>query len=730
MVEPSHPDVVESLPDPPDLSPPDANPKADAAAAPAPAPAPATWADVTAVFDRAGAQLGPGELVHSADFTLQGAMCASDVGDARMDPGLGAGAVASVAERRAAGALRPDAALSPAEALHVADYLTRALGAWLGGSASLAQSVYTCLYAHDAARELRAPHVRAVVCAAVRECAGAMEAVREAGVCAEEDVCLQLPGFGPMDEVPSAQALADELARAEDEHRREQHHGRRDPVADALCARLRVHRTLLQLHVALDSLRLDAARRAAKAALAALEHAAEGAELAQEPAGAYEPRIAMRVEAPAVLRGAELPELADAVAVLRRHVEGLARACAVPLDAGGVDLLRLLHWTLQFSETSPDVFARSWLLRALRSPECSAGASMAERVSRSLLAFPLPAAWVRDAESAALIEHLAGVWEVTFETVCSNRSRMRRKTFELLRHWDAAQSVAIEVDQLLAAAHPLPPAPPSAVPSSIRSGGLFMGYASSLKLLFMALYLQLGFELGLFAPREYAVVFWYLDFLLGMRRSQYIEIRAVSLLMARKVKAKPQKAGKKGREAPQPPVEDPDVSCPLLYLMEAEFFCTRATFRMVSALLAYGAAKKAEPVYGSEEALFEYRFRVFQYFMIPQPLTFQNWVETGDFRKFSGDALINGALDSFKACKAALVCYSKSIVDMNEIPLIAPPKVQSWTRLLVVNMLNIQLIQSNPDRNSKEFTVDNAPVYDWSLCPSFPTITLPKIRRI
>ena len=96
--------------------------------------------DVEAALQRASAELAVGELLQAEDFSLFATMSAVEVGDAKLDAGMGASAGRSVPLEETA-----PLALSLAAQLAVSDRLLALEATWHGGH-TLAQTVFTCLY--------------------------------------------------------------------------------------------------------------------------------------------------------------------------------------------------------------------------------------------------------------------------------------------------------------------------------------------------------------------------------------------------------------------------------------------------------------------------------------------------------------------------------------------------------------------------------------------------------
>lgn len=122
-------------------------------------------------------------------------------------------------------------------------------------------------------------------------------------------------------------------------------------------------------------------------------------------------------------------------------------------------------------------------------------------------------------------------------TFCQNRCRVRRTLCHTIRSWDALQADAEEIDQLLrvktqelvaleaaqAAASGVTPGvgPAATMASSVDpSAWPLSAWTYLYKLRQMEWVVQLGFELDVYQPDEYAGMYWYLN-LLSKQRLEY-----------------------------------------------------------------------------------------------------------------------------------------------------------------------------------------------------------------
>lgn len=104
--------------------------------------------EVTALLAAASCQLSVGQLLHGESFSLYEAMSAIEVGNPKMDAGVGAPAT-TLEQRLQQGAAPTD--LSNDQMLAIIDKLMVMEASWHSGN-PLAQTIYTCLYVLQPAR--------------------------------------------------------------------------------------------------------------------------------------------------------------------------------------------------------------------------------------------------------------------------------------------------------------------------------------------------------------------------------------------------------------------------------------------------------------------------------------------------------------------------------------------------------------------------------------------------
>eukprot|EP01080_Neovahlkampfia_damariscottae_P001903 gene1903-1043_t len=155
-----------------------------------------------------------------------------------------------------------------------------------------------------------------------------------------------------------------------------------------------------------------------------------------------------------------------------------------------------------------------------------------------------------------------------------------------------------------------------------------------LTLFVMKLYLEMGFELNLYHQYEYYYIFWYLDYVSGMR------------LKKNKILYKTSEFKKKKKKKYQQQFEGRDM------FLEGEYLLIRGISRLLSFFVKEGSDFHIYPFkYGSEKLTFENRFSPFYSVIHPTPLDFKSFKKLTNLTKYSSIDLLKGSVDSFDQSK-------------------------------------------------------------------------------
>ncbi|CAG8633316.1 6278_t:CDS:10, partial [Acaulospora morrowiae] len=227
-----------------------------------------------------------------------------------------------------------------------------------------------------------------------------------------------------------------------------------------------------------------------------------------------------------------------------------------------------------------------------------------------------------------------------FRILCHNRSRQRRNMCKVIADWDLLQEGAENIDtelQTLAKEEPL----------ESEEGPSYSFHLSSWvyirKLTLLEDILFLGFELDLYGNHEFVMMYWYLDYILGVHH-RHLERTRLHVADHRKFKRQQTHI----QFAPPP---SPSVSLIITHqmlTMARQDIC-RGIHRAIIALQKTGHYVPPKLEFDDENARFSHRFRMYSNLGSPATLTFQDFKETTRLDNITAIDLMNIALQNFQS---------------------------------------------------------------------------------
>lgn len=230
-----------------------------------------------------------------------------------------------------------------------------------------------------------------------------------------------------------------------------------------------------------------------------------------------------------------------------------------------------------------------------------------------------------------------------FRSFCQNRCRIRRILCHGALEWDSIQADAEEIDGYLqtlvnekAVAYPKGEEPTYSYPLS--------SWIYHNKLIQLRYVVQMGFELSIYAPHEYASMYWYLSHLSSLHLSH---LERISYFITAQT---------------QPPAnmtanainQEKDDAIRWLFkhfgILKATDTLACALHRVYILLQRHGHFTKVTPTYASEELRFELRMRPFQHLSIPEPLTYEQMDRLSNLSTLSDREILEQAS---RLCAAA-----------------------------------------------------------------------------
>lgn len=358
-------------------------------------------------------------------------------------------------------------------------------------------------------------------------------------------------------------------------------------------------------------------------------------------------------------------ERAEAFSFFQRLFTDSSTAFQV-FDAPTSEDLLVAYWNFMSQKPQPAVYVRSLLQSFLDLNNKVLGSQpVKDFIFQDLRLLVLPASPLLDAANDAVeapsdprfqiasqlnqfVSRYGQSFTNIFRTYCLNRPRVRRTLCHAAIEWDQIQADAEDIDTVLqgliheqAILYPWSEAPTFSYPLS--------SWVYHYKLVQLRLIVQMGFELSVYAPYEYARMYWYLSHLCGTHLSHLERISYFVSSGEQQQKPKNKSKGQKD-QAVQETMQQ-------LYRhfswLKATETLAKALHRLFIFLQRHGHFAPPSPTYASDELRFELRMRPFMHLSIPEPLTYEEVDQSTTLADLSdGDILDQAAKLSLAAKKA------------------------------------------------------------------------------
>ncbi|KAL6075629.1 N-alpha-acetyltransferase 35 NatC auxiliary subunit, variant 2 [Balamuthia mandrillaris] len=349
------------------------------------------------------------------------------------------------------------------------------------------------------------------------------------------------------------------------------------------------------------------------------------------------------------------------------------------------------EFLLLFTYDAPDIITRSRLKIFCFHSRKILGVRAIQDVLRDCLKeFPLPPDVIDNPLTSSFFDKVCKVLVLQFKLLCFNRSRQRRKFVRCLDDWAVLLHEAESLDQLIAQRkQEKKKAPTPLQPDTFIYW--FFSWTMDQTILVMIHYLLLGFELEIYNPLEYCMLFWYLDYLFSVQLKNQLDMRErtrqvtgapLPLHLRNKTggattgsgsvgggRGKRKGGGGRGskrgasQQTTSTTVTDsstPDIKIPPMehyqYFIYAQRKLCSGLFRMIiGANMELGQDPSYDPTpYGSMESRFFNRFSVFHRLPQPQPLHPTHFRSTTNYSTFKVEEIYGTATENLREAKASI----------------------------------------------------------------------------
>eukprot|EP00960_Hanusia_phi_P068185 766781-Hanusia_phi.AAC.1 len=367
---------------------------------------------------------------------------------------------------------------------------------------------------------------------------------------------------------------------------------------------------------------------------------------------AIQPRLNMKLMAPSPPRPVPILDLSAAFDELEEQLCFLRTLCLkLPFITSLCQLQHLLEGYTSASP-APGALPRSFLRLLLTSGNFLGGEHTQQLVRQSMVDYLLPEQALDNVTAASFI-HTASKLVLNYCTSsCYNLGRQRRRMARSIDDWAHAQLEAELVDQTVFLVYD------GRQPCLLsETGAFFSGWLLDQMLVMVVRYFELGFQLRLYAGYEHSMLYWYMDYLLGVRLNCqpsifYPKSRQHQLEESKGAAEKGGKGGGKKKEKAKGQAgkgggsKKSEPSLEQLMLETKQALC-RGVFRLIAGLGRERIYELDELSRATLPLRFQRRFGPVMRLEQPHALSFLHYEENTDASQYHPSELYGAAAESF-----------------------------------------------------------------------------------
>ncbi|TMW55837.1 hypothetical protein Poli38472_008485 [Pythium oligandrum] len=465
--------------------------------------------------------------------------------------------------------------------------------------------------------------------------------------------------------------------------------------------------------------------------------------LSGKPFG-FDPALNRLISSSTPPREVALPTLDDALAIYQKLLEELVAVCSPGVWTTMEEVRVFLS---DFSRKKPGIIARSFVLLYLYCDKKIYGKhGFMDWLTEEMVLNGVPSVLLSTQEGVQFSSRSIETVYESLKVYLFNRSRQRARIEYLLEEWGVLQLEASVIDERFTTEMSIPKA---------TYPRYFTAWTLEQVVVLMLQYVSLGFELELYAPSEYSMVYWYLDYLYGSRLQNLNFTWGFIDKMKEIMKDHPRGRGKAGKEENQAGKDDTEETMDptkARYLREMSY-CEMQRSLMRAFFQAFAAMEREElvsatlPTYGTHAIRFQHRFAPFQSLQYPAPLVYEDYLKNSDFSRFAVDLIYKSVEECFKATRthaeqALLSAISASTATEDETGDATTPvhgdEIKQALQVAIANAVRLArreqeqaAAQGKAGRKSRNHQVStlNAPTtfsdaVEFSLHPYFPLLRL------
>lgn len=651
------------------------------------------WADISFLLDSACEDLRDGELIHGENFNLFAAMSALEIMDPKMDSGI-VRRYYSVDEAIDSGAapipLSSDRTLDVQCVIDIMDHLLSCEATWHKGH-SLAQTVFSCIYLLKPDRTTSHALLHSY-CRVIRAtCNLVVSVVSDARTNEEEDLFtmtygLPLKGDGDEKCLSMLHAVEETIARqlrackappskrrvVEDMEPLQTNPDLEEEYCKALLCRIRFRKhffhaltamrrpqgrglELARKHIASCLSELDSILKSSKFlcsnACGTCEDGLEDRTTASgcQPIG-FDASLNCRLSAPTPPRAIKILSWIKGVEYFQKLLHDLDILCSYSLDP----LLEgVLHFVIEFHKFQPDLVARAHLQVLLIHDGKLYGRDPVFTVISKAAALPEV---LKDYEiQNEVLGQLGQLVINLLKILCTNAAWQRRKLGKILQDWRVSymqlelgfkkefREISSTLDENLCA----------------KISKHILIWVEEQTYWVASRFLLLGFDLELYSPSEYCMVYWYM-YVVFIRLAEKTHLKMLTSHETGKRKAKKKKDSLKdlARDYQIPPA---------VLLLQCHIYLAEALTMMLAALRNEHKVFTSLGPFNTELERFNQHFELLQKASIPDHMSFFSYEESTMNTRLSNPVMLNCFKDAQRIAKELRSSFSHDPEKMAEL---------------------------------------------------------------
>ncbi|XP_050272020.1 uncharacterized protein LOC126715464 [Quercus robur] len=644
------------------------------------------WADVSPLLESACKDLRDGELIHGDNFNLFAAMSALEIMDPKMDSGIVC-KYYSIDEAIENGAAPVPISINKTVdvqcTIDIMDHLLACEATWHKGH-SLAQTVFSCIYLLRPDRTSSHALLHSY-CRVIRAtCKAVISVVSDARTHEEDDLFtmaygLPLDGDGDEKCLSLLNAVEETISRQlrackapssrrrvlEDMEPLQTNLDLEEGYCKALLCRLRFRKhfyhvltsmrrpqgrglELARKHIATCISELDCIYRSSdflrSSACGTSEDGIENRTTASgcQPIG-FDASLNCRLSAPTPPRAIKILSWKKAIEYFVKLLHDLDIICSYSLDPS---LEGVLQFVVQFQKSQPDLVARAHLqLLLVQDGKLYGRDSMFTVITRAAV---LPeVSKNHDVQKNEYFVQLGQLVINMLKILCTNAAWQRRKLGKMLQDW---RVMYVQLELAFRKEFGEVSRIPEDENVCVKIFQHILLWVEEQTYWIASRFLILGFELELYSPSEYCMVYWYMYVvLIKLSEKTHLKMAAKNDMGKRK--------GKKKRDSPKDVAREYRIPPAVLFL-QCQICLAEGLTMMLAALRNEHMILQSRNPFNTEQERFIQHFELLQKACIPDHVSFHSFRESTTYARLSTLVMYNYFKDAQRIAKEAKSSFS------------------------------------------------------------------------